>query len=88
MWKCVENPFGEGMSHDLGNKSVTTGWRQSCSCPPAEPIPCTVLDPFAGTFTVGVVAIKHRRYAIGIELNPKYIELAKERCSKVQVKLL
>ncbi len=47
-----------------------------------------VLDPFAGTFTVGMVAAKHRRNAVGIELNPKYIELARKRCSEIQVRMI
>lgn len=70
--------------HDSQTRG-TTGWRASCTCPPAEPVPCTVLDPFAGTFTVGMVAMKHRRDAVGIELNAEYIELAKKRCSDIQI---
>ena len=38
-----------------------------------------VLDPFFGSGTVGVVAIKHNRKYIGIELNPEYVEIAKDR---------
>jgi DNA modification methylase len=38
-----------------------------------------VLDPFFGSGTVGVVATKHNRKYIGIELNPEYIEIAKKR---------
>ena len=38
-----------------------------------------VLDPFFGSGTVGVVAIKHNRKYIGIELNPEYVEIAKKR---------
>ena len=38
-----------------------------------------VLDPFAGSGTVGVVALKHKRKFIGIELNPEYAEIAKNR---------
>jgi DNA modification methylase len=39
----------------------------------------TVLDPFAGSGTVGKVALELGRKAILIELNPAYIELANER---------
>ena len=39
----------------------------------------TVLDPFAGSGTVGVVALRHNRNFVGIELNPQYIELAETR---------
>jgi DNA modification methylase len=38
-----------------------------------------VLDPFMGSGTVGMVANKHGRDYIGVELNPDYIELAKAR---------
>jgi len=39
----------------------------------------TVLDPFAGSGTVGVVALKHGRSFVGVELNPKYAALAQAR---------
>lgn len=40
----------------------------------------TVLDPFAGSGTVGEVALKFGRKAVLIELNPNYIPLIKARC--------
>ena len=39
----------------------------------------TVLDPFTGSGTVGVVAYKLRRNFIGIELNPEYATIANNR---------
>ncbi len=39
----------------------------------------TVLDPFNGAGTTGVVAIQHGRRYIGIELNPDYLEMARKR---------
>jgi DNA modification methylase len=39
----------------------------------------TVLDPFAGSGTVGRVALELGRRAVLIELNPAYVELASER---------
>jgi site-specific DNA-methyltransferase (adenine-specific) len=38
-----------------------------------------VLDPFFGTGTVGIVAEKHGRDWLGIELSPRYRSLAKRR---------
>jgi len=38
-----------------------------------------VLDPFFGSGTVGVVAQKNNRKWIGIELNPDYAEIARNR---------
>lgn len=42
----------------------------------------TILDPFSGAGTTGIAAKKHNRNAILIELNPKYIEIAKKRLQK------
>lgn len=39
----------------------------------------TVLDPFGGSGTTGIVANNLERHAILIELNPEYAEIAKER---------
>jgi len=38
-----------------------------------------ILDPFAGSFTTGVVSKKLKRQCVGIELNEEYIKLAAER---------
>lgn len=38
-----------------------------------------VLDPFGGAGTTGLVADRHGRDAILIELNPEYVEMAKRR---------
>lgn len=38
-----------------------------------------VLDPFAGSGTVGVVSLRHERNFVGIELNPDYAQMARER---------
>ena len=42
----------------------------------------TVLDPFAGTGTVGLVADRLQRDAILIELSPTYAKMAKERIER------
>lgn len=39
----------------------------------------TVLDPFNGAGTTGLVSLKHGRGYIGIELNPAYVELTNKR---------
>lgn len=38
-----------------------------------------VLDPFMGSGTTAVVAIKHRRHYVGIEINQIYADMAKRR---------
>jgi DNA modification methylase len=44
-----------------------------------DPVPCVVLDPFFGAGTVGLVADRLGRDAIGIELNPDYAAMARKR---------
>ncbi len=65
----------------------TIGWRPDCACDTGEPVPCTVLDPFAGGGTTLMVALQHGRNAIGIELNADYISLIKQRLHGVQLEV-
>jgi len=72
-------------------RNKTIGWKRNCTCLSAQShygfilsdmektIPCTVLDPFAGSCTVGVVAEKYRRNWVGIELSEDYAKLAENR---------
>ena len=64
----------------------TTGWNPTCSCPEHEPVPCTVLDPFCGSGTTGLVALREGRRFVGIELNPEYSLIAHRRIIKGLVK--
>ena len=57
---------------------ATDAWQPTCGHD-AEPVPALVLDPFSGSGTTSVVALRHGRSFIGIELNPEYIELARQR---------
>lgn len=41
----------------------------------------TVLDPFSGSGTTGVVALRNGRNYLGCELNPDYAELSRQRIS-------
>ena len=43
-----------------------------------------VLDPFVGTGTTCIAALKHRRRSLGVDLFPHWIELAKERVLATQ----
>jgi DNA modification methylase len=45
----------------------------------------TVLDPFAGAGTTLLVAKRHGRHGLGIELNPTYCELAAARLAATRV---
>jgi hypothetical protein len=71
----------------------TTGWRPACehhfevdgddgatySIGPLRPIPATVLDPFAGSGTTGMVANRLSRRAILIDLNGDYLKQQLQR---------
>lgn len=66
--------------------SRTTGWEPGCSCRGAGVgvVPCVVLDPFLGSGTTVAVARELGRHGVGIELNPKYVELARDRIGKAE----
>lgn len=49
------------------------------------PVGGVVLDPFIGSGTTAVVALKEGRRCVGIELNPEYIGIAERRIKKVIV---
>jgi DNA modification methylase len=82
----------------LAKQGSTLGWIPSCGCyethftsrdvnrPPAGPVvPCTVLDPFGGSGTTALVARKHGRRSILIELSGPYCELAARRLSQLSL---
>jgi len=57
----------------------TLGWEPSCDCDAGDPVPCVVMDPFAGSGTVGVVAASLGRDYVLIEISPDYAEMCKRR---------
>lgn len=57
----------------------TVGWDRTCQCFESDPIPATVLDPFMGSGTVGVVAKELGRSFIGIDLSQEYCDMAQKR---------
>jgi hypothetical protein len=57
----------------------TVGWKPTCECSDNHPVPGVILDPFMGSGTTAVVAAKHKREWIGIELNPEYAAIARKR---------
>jgi DNA modification methylase len=52
------------------------------------PVGGIVLDPFLGSGTTLAVAKRLGRDGVGIELNPAYVELARDRIAKVQAPLM
>jgi DNA modification methylase len=71
--------YGNWQGVPRGSTQATTlGWVPTCACAPT-PVPCVVLDPFAGAGTVGLVAERLGRDAILIELKPEYAAMAERR---------
>lgn len=83
---------GMKMKDKFNTTTNTLGWQPTCKCQTTSegaegyyspyPIPCTVLDPFFGSGTTGIVAKKLQRKWIGIELNAEYIKIAEKRIEK------
>lgn len=61
----------------------TVGFQPICSCNQGT-VAATILDPFAGTGTVGWVARKHGRDYVLIEMVPEYMKLIEKRLSADQ----
>lgn len=70
-----------------GYHRVDLGWKPGCDCNAGDPVPCLVLDPFAGTATVGKVCARLGRSFVGTELKLDYINLAQDRTSEVQMEM-
>jgi site-specific DNA-methyltransferase (adenine-specific) len=49
------------------------------------PVNGIVLDPFSGSGTTSLVAIKHNRKSIGIDISEEYIEFSKERINEYKL---
>jgi DNA modification methylase len=74
---------GRGPKDNLGASiAKTLGWRPTCKCKAAAVVPCTVLDPFGGAGTTGLVCERLNRDAVLIELGPKYVAMARRRIAK------
>jgi hypothetical protein len=58
--------------------SRTVGWESTCTHDD-DTGSSVILDPFAGSGTTGMVALRHNRSFIGCELNPAYAQMARER---------
>ena len=71
--------YGGGLDAADIAQHKTTGWSAACNCESADPVPCVVLDPFAGSGTTGKVSVELGREFIGVELNPDYADLAAKR---------
>ena len=67
-WHDHEDDLGKGQNataaargYENDYRRETVGWQPGCKCGTKETRPCLVLDPFAGSGTVGEVAFKMGR---------------------------
>ena len=80
-----------GMSHRAydqwmkENPARTVGWEPTCACKKKGTRPAVVLDPFMGSGTVALVALRAGRAFIGVDLNPDYIALAEGRIAREKI---
>jgi hypothetical protein len=63
--------------------TTTTGWKKTCACKSKAIVPATVIDPFNGSGTSGLVATKFGRRYIGIDVSEDYCEMACRRIEGV-----
>lgn len=73
VWTIVSQPFKGAHFAVFPQKLVEPCILAGC---PERGI---VLDPFCGAGTTGLVALKHNRRFIGIDLNPDYVKMASAR---------
>jgi hypothetical protein len=81
-------PGGHGTIHRSGREkgetgvpvmaTATTGWAPGCKCD-AGVAPATVLDPFGGSGTTGLVADRLQRDAVLIDKSEAYVVMAQRR---------
>ena len=67
----------DGKEHPTQKPIALMAW-----CIELLPQPETILDPFMGSGTTGVAAVRLGRKFIGIEKEPKYFQIAKERIER------
>lgn len=71
-------PWERERARRLGRLAVLGELQAKCACT-AGYRPGLVLDPFIGSGTVAVAAERHGRYWVGIEINPSFARLARQR---------
>lgn len=93
-WRTQDNPgFGMRRAPEPNQPGAyytgkTVGWQPTCKCEGNDGSASSiVLDPFTGSGTTGLVALKHRRWFLGIEISQEYCDIIEKRLREVQVTL-
>lgn len=73
--------LGSGVSHkQIAAPVATIRWVPSCTCTlSSERVPAVILDPFSGSGTTGVAALRLGRDYIGIDVKSEYVEMSRAR---------
>jgi hypothetical protein len=79
MSKTALNVVRAGWRNPKPPQVFADTWEPTCDCPSRAVTRATVLDPFSGSATTGMVATQEGRSYVGIDLNEDYLELAKAR---------
>jgi hypothetical protein len=83
-----DSDHGQAGSPYMATVAIDTiGWEPSCAHRFDRSVPATILDPFAGSGTVGLVAQSHSRRAILIDLNPEYLQQQLKRNAQMPLGL-
>jgi DNA modification methylase len=75
VWTIATKPFAEAHFATMAPELAEICIKAGC------PVGGTVIDPFGGAGTTGLVADRLGRNAVLIELNPAYVEIARKRLS-------
>ena len=73
VWTIATQPFSEAHFATMPRALVEPCIKAGC------PVGGTVLDPFSGAGTTGLVATRLQRRYVGIELNPDYVAMSERR---------
>jgi DNA modification methylase len=77
--KRAKDVLGGYAREFIGRETESTEWVKGCDCDTDATEPGIVLDPFAGAGTTLLKAKDLARRFVGIELNPEYADMARER---------
>ena len=81
VWQIKTKQFRQGHLSTFPEALIEIPVRAGC------PEGGIVLDPFMGSGTVALVALKHRRHFTGCDINPDYVRISKHRIKEVQQEL-
>ena len=73
VWTVATQPYSDAHFATFPPKLIEPCILAGC------PAGGTILDPFSGSGTTGMVALRHGRHYVGIELKPEYVAMSRKR---------